>query len=98
MKILSYSDPFSSNDGVRVKKNKIHLKKPKKIAFGRLQLRDNSTKTTNRKYIVVFVDIRERKQGPGTCTLVYLLEVSPRIEVPLGKIADFKRVKMVSTS
>ena len=29
-------------------------------------------------------------------TLVYLLEVPPRIEVPLGKIADFKRVKMVN--
>ena len=72
MEILSYSDPFSSNEGVRVKKNKIHLKKPKKIAFGRLQLRDNSTKTTNRKYIVVFVDIRERKQGPGTCIRITL--------------------------
>ena len=31
-------------------------------------------------------------------TLVYLLEVPPLIEVPLGKIADFKRVKMVNTS
>ena len=31
-------------------------------------------------------------------TLVYLLKVPPRIEVPLGKIADFKRVKMVNTS
>ena len=31
-------------------------------------------------------------------TLVYLLEVPPRIEVPLGKIADIKRVKMVNTS
>ena len=31
-------------------------------------------------------------------TLVYLLEVPPLIEVPLGKIADFKRVKMVNTA
>ena len=31
-------------------------------------------------------------------TLVYLLEVPPLIEVPLGKIADFKRAKMVNTS
>ena len=31
-------------------------------------------------------------------TLVYLLEVPPRIEVPLGKIANFKRAKMVNTS
>ena len=31
-------------------------------------------------------------------TLVYLLEVPPRIEVPLGKIAAFKRAKMVNTS
>ena len=37
-------------------------------------------------------------KGMYFVTLVYLLEVPPQIEVPLGKIANFKRAKMVNTS
>ena len=67
VKILSYSDPFSSNDVVWCQENKIYLKKPQKFAFGRLQLRENISKTTNRNYIVCFVYIRQRMHLPGTC-------------------------------
>ena len=43
---------FSSNDVVWRQENNIHLKKPQKFAFGRLQLRENISKTTKRNYIV----------------------------------------------
>ena len=46
-------------------------------------------------YTIGVWEFLKKKRGG---TLVYLLEVPPQIEVPLGKIADFKRVKMVNTS
>ena len=48
--------------------------------------------------VILFNIYRNKNQSINNITLVYLLEVPPWIEVPLGKIADFKRVKMVNTS